>query len=57
MLRIRLGTPTHWLLSLAPSTPEGLGLALEETHRRCSGVINARSGVTGHLFQSLYGSV
>ena len=36
--------------------PRGLGLALGETHRRYSSVINARR-VTGHLFQLRYGSV
>ena len=49
--------PNHVHLILCPSTPEGLGLALGETHRRYCGAINARLRVTGHLFQSRYGSV
>jgi putative transposase len=49
--------PNHVHLILTPATPEGLGRALGETHRRYSGVINARLRVTGHLFQSRYGSV
>ena len=49
--------PNHVHLILAPSSPRGLGLALGETHRRYSSVINARLRVTGHLFQARYGSV
>ena len=49
--------PNHVHLILTPSTPEGLGRALGETHRRYSAVINARLRVTGHLFQSRFGSV
>jgi len=49
--------PNHVHLILTPATAEGLGRALGETHRRYSGVINARLRVTGHLFQSRYGSV
>ncbi len=49
--------PNHMHLILTPATPEGLGRALGETHRRYSSVINARLRVTGHLFQSRYGSV
>lgn len=48
--------PNHVHLILNPSTPQALGLALGETHRRYSSVINARLRVTGHLFQSRYGS-
>ena len=33
-----------------------MGRALGETHRRYSSVINARLRVTGHLFQSRFGS-
>jgi putative transposase len=57
MLRIRLEMPNHVHLILVPSTPEGLGRALGETHRRYSAVVNARLRVTGHLFQSRFGSV
>ena len=49
--------PNHVHLILTPATPEGLGRALGETHRRYASVINARLRVTGHLFQSRYGSV
>jgi len=49
--------PNHVHLILTPSTPQGLGRALGETHRRYASVINARLRVTGHLFQSRYGSV
>jgi putative transposase len=49
--------PNHVHLILVPSTPEGLGRALGETHRRYSAVVNARLRVTGHLFQSRFGSV
>ena len=47
----------HVHLILTASTPLGLGAALGETHRRYSGVINARLRVTGHLFQACCGSV
>jgi putative transposase len=49
--------PNHVHLILCPSAPQGLGQALGETHRRYSGYINARLRVTGHLFQSRFGSV
>ncbi len=49
--------PNHVHLILTPSTPDGLGRALGEAHRRYCGVINARLRVTGHLFQSRFGSV
>lgn len=39
------------------SNPRGLGLALGEAHRHYSSVVNARLRVTGHLFQTRYGSV
>jgi len=49
--------PNHVHLILVPDRAESLGRALGETHRRYSGAINARLRVTGHLFQSRYGSV
>ena len=49
--------PNHVHLILVPDRSEALGRALGETHRRYSAVINARLRVTGHLFQSRYGSV
>ena len=39
------------------SNPRGLGLALGEAHRHYSSVVYARLRVTGHLFQTRYGSV
>jgi hypothetical protein len=41
--------PNHLHLILVPDR--------EETHRRYSSVVNARLRVTGHLFQSRFGSV
>src|SRR5262245_52437472 len=49
--------PNHVHLVLTPSTPEGLRLALGETHRRYTGFINARARWTGHLFQGRFSSV
>ncbi len=49
--------PNHVHLILVPDREEALGRALGETHRRYSSVINARLRVTGHLFQSRFGSV
>ena len=48
--------PNHVHLILAPSVEQALGRALGETHRRYAAVINARLRVTGHLFQSRFGS-
>jgi putative transposase len=45
--------PNHVHLILVPDREEALG----ETHRRYSSVVNARLRVTGHLFQSRFGSV
>jgi putative transposase len=49
--------PNHIHLILAPGDSEGLGRALGQTHWRYAGFINARLRVTGHLFQSRFGSV
>ena len=49
--------PNHVHLILVPDTEKALGRALGETHRRYSSVVNARLRVTGHLFQSRFGSV
>ena len=38
-------------------TPEGLGRALGEAHRRYSAFVNARNRVTGHLLQARFSSV
>ena len=48
--------PNHIHLILAPTTADGLARALGKAHRRYSTVVNARQGVTGHLFQSRFGS-
>jgi putative transposase len=50
-------TPNRVHLILVPSRQDALRRALGETHRRFSSVINARLRVTGHLFQSRFGSV
>ena len=49
--------PNHVHLILAPQTPEALGRALGEAHRRYSAFVNARMRVTGHLFQARFSSV
>ena len=48
--------PNHIHLILVPDRAEALGRALGETHRRYSAVVNARMRVTGHVFQSRFGS-
>ncbi len=49
--------PNHVHLILTPRGPDGLGLAVGETHRRYTNFINARGRWTGHLFQSRFSSV
>jgi putative transposase len=49
--------PNHVHLILTPSTPDGLARALGKAHRRYSAFVNARLRVTGHLFQSRFGSM
>jgi len=49
--------PNHVHLILTPSDEIGLALAVGEAHRRYTGFVNARSGWTGHLFQSRFASV
>ena len=49
--------PNHVHLILVPSDETGLSRAVGETHRKCSGYINARLRVTGHLFQGRFGCV
>ena len=51
---LRRGSHVH--LILVPGRAEGLGRALGGRRRRYSAAINARLRVTGHLFQSRYGS-
>ena len=49
--------PNHVHLIMTPRTPDGLGLAVGEAHRRYTNFVNARGGWTGHLFQSRFASV
>ncbi len=49
--------PNHVHLILTPTTADGLARALGKAHRRYSAYVNARLRVTGHLFQSRFGSV
>ena len=49
--------PNHVHLILAPTTADGLARALGKAHRRYSAFVNVRQRVTGHLFQSRFGSV
>ncbi len=49
--------PDHVHLILTPMTTDGLARALGKAHRRYSVFVNARLRVTGHLFQSRFGSV
>ena len=49
--------PNHVHLILTPTTADGLARALGKAHRRYSAFVNARLRVTGHLFQSRFGSV
>lgn len=49
--------PNHVHLILVASDATGLSRAVGETHRRCSGYINAGLRVTGHLFQGRFGCV
>ena len=48
-----------WVMlpSGAPTEATVDGLSVGETHRRYSSVVNARLRVSGHLFQSRFGSV
>jgi putative transposase len=48
--------PDHVRLILVQTARERLGRALGEAHRRRGAVVNARPRVTGHLFQSRFGS-
>jgi len=48
--------PNHVHLILVPSDETGLSRAVGETHRCCSGYINAQFRVTGHLFQPVHRS-
>jgi putative transposase len=49
--------PNHVHLVLAPKQQNALGSSVGEAHRRYTNFVNARSGWTGHLFQSRFSSV
>ena len=49
--------PNHVHLIMTPATPDGLGRAVGEAHRRYTNFINARGRWTGHLFQKRFASV
>ena len=48
--------PNHVHLIAVPETPEGLGRAIGEAHRRYTLRVNAREGWTGHLWQGRFAS-
>ena len=49
--------PNHVHVIVVPSDPDGLWRTFRHVHRHYTGYINARMRVTGHLWQSRYGSV
>ena len=49
--------PNSVHLILVPDREDGLRRAIGETHRRYTAFVNARAGVTGHLFQGRFASV
>jgi putative transposase len=49
--------PNHVHLIMVSATTDGLSRALGETHRQCTGLVNARARWTGHLFQWRFASV
>lgn len=49
--------PNHVHLVVVPSSTDGLSRALGEAHRQYAGLINARGGWSGHLFQDRFASV
>jgi putative transposase len=48
--------PNHTHLIVVPSDEDGLRRTFGDAHRRYTGYINARLRVTGHLWQSRFGS-
>ena len=48
--------PNHVHLIVVPQTEDGLKLAISETHRRYSRMINFRMGWRGHLWQGRFAS-
>ena len=49
--------PNHVHLIVTPADADGLRASFAEAHRRYTGMINARFGWTGHLFQGRFGAV
>jgi putative transposase len=49
--------PNHVHLIAVPSDKDGLRVTFADVHRRCTGYINARLRITGHLWQGRFGSV
>jgi putative transposase len=49
--------PNHVHIIIVPSDEDGLRRTFADAHRRYTGYINARMRVTGHLWQSRFGSV
>ena len=49
--------PNHVHIIAVPSDPDGLWRTFRRLHRECTGFVNARMRVTGHLWQGRYGSV
>ena len=49
--------PNHVHIIIVPSDEDRLRRAFADAHRRYTGYMNARMRVTGHLWQSRFGSV
>ncbi len=49
--------PNHVHIIIVPSHEDGLRQIFADAHRRSTGYMNARLRVTGHLWQSRFGSV
>ncbi len=49
--------PNHVHLIMVPSTLDSLARVIGESHRQFTSFINAREGVSGHLFQGRFASV
>ncbi|HUY67717.1 MAG TPA: transposase [Alphaproteobacteria bacterium] len=48
--------PNHVHVIATPKDPDGLRRTFGDLHRRYTGIINARHGWTGHLWQARFGS-
>ena len=49
--------PNHVHIVIVPADEDGLRRSFADAHRRYTGHVNARMGVTGHLWQGRFGSV